>query len=181
MNPKDLSISDFTYHLPNERIAKYPLQERDSSKLLVYKRGEIIPSVYSEIATFLPDDSLLVFNDTKVVEARLLFQKPTGGTIEIFCLEPVEGYADITTAMLQKGTIKWKCLVGGASKWKQGVKLQKIINGKDGEIRLQASIAQRLSDCFIVELSWNQTDLSFAEMLHLAGCIPLPQIGRAHV
>ena len=174
MNPKDLSISDFTYDLSNDRIAKYPLQVRDSSKLLVYKRGEIIPSVYSEIDVFLPDDTLLVLNDTKVVEARLLFQKPTGAIIEIFCLEPVDDFADITTAMLQKGAIKWKCLVGGASKWKQGVKLQKIINRKDGEIKLQASIAERLSDCFIVELSWQPHDLSFAEMLHLAGCIPLP-------
>ena len=168
MNPKDLSISDFTYDLSNDRIAKYPLQVRDSSKLLVYKRGEIIPSVYSEIDVFLPDDTLLVLNDTKVVEARLLFQKPTGAIIEIFCLEPVDDFADITTAMLQKGAIKWKCLVGGASKWKQGVKLQKIINRKDGEIKLQASIAERLSDCFIVELSWQPHDLSFAEMLHLS-------------
>ncbi len=174
MHPQDLSISDFTYDLPNERIAKYPREERDSSKLLVYKNGEITSSVYSETSSFLPKESLLVFNDTKVVEARLIFQKPTGAIIEIFCMEPVNDYTDIATAMLQKGKIKWKCLIGGASKWKQGVKLLKIINGKQGEIKLEALLAERLNDCFIVELCWQPYDLSFAEMLHVAGYIPLP-------
>lgn len=101
-NPRNISIQDYTYSLPEEKIAKYPLAKRDDSKLLVYNNGEITEDIYKNIANQLPDNSLLIFNNTKVVEARLLFQKPTGGVIEIFCLEPHEQYADITTAMLQK-------------------------------------------------------------------------------
>lgn len=174
MHPRNLSIADFTYHLPNESIAKHPLEERDNSKLLVYKSGSIINSTYKNVSEFLPEGSLLIFNNTKVVEARLLFQKPTGGVIEIFCLEPEDQYKDIASAMLQKGPVRWKCFVGGASKWKHGMKLQKIVNEDRGKIVLEASIAGRLSDCFIIELSWQPQDLTFAEVLHLAGFIPLP-------
>src|SRR4026209_94880 len=106
-DPRTLSIKDFTYSLPEERIAKYPLQDRDASKLLIYKEGNITEDIYRNIADHIPARSLLIFNNTKVVEARILLQKPTGGTIEIFCLEPHEQYADITTAMLQKGTVYW--------------------------------------------------------------------------
>lgn len=174
MHPKHLSIAGFTYDLPPERIAKYPLEERDNSKLLVYKSGKITTSSYSSIAEFLPEGSLLVFNNTKVVEARLLFQKPTGGVIEIFCLEPDDQYTDITSAMLQKGNVKWKCLVGGASKWKHGMKLQKEVFENGKTFIVEAAIAGRLSDSFIIELSWQPQELSFAEILHLAGFIPLP-------
>jgi S-adenosylmethionine:tRNA ribosyltransferase-isomerase len=174
MHPKHLSIQNFTYDLPDERIAKHPLAERDSSKLLIYKNGSIESSVYKNIDKHLPKDSLLVFNNTKVVEARLLFKKPTGAVIEIFCLEPAEQYKDITTAMLQKGKVQYKCLIGGASKWKPGMKLQKHIEANDEQIILEASIVDRLSDCFVVELTWQPADLSFAEILHHAGVIPLP-------
>ena len=174
MHPKNLSIADFTYNLPPERIAKYPLEERDNSKLLVYKSGKISTSIYQNLDQFLPEDTLLVFNNTKVVEARLLFQKPTGGVIEIFCLEPGDEYPDITTAMLQKANVRWKCLVGGASKWKHGMRLQKTVTTSGRQIMLEASIAGRLSDSFIIELSWYPADVSFADVLHLAGFIPLP-------
>lgn len=174
MHPKNLSIADFTYDLPTERIAKYPLEQRDNSKLLVYKSGNLTSSSYSSIAEYLPEGSLLVFNNTKVVEARLLFQKPTGGVIEIFCLEPGDQYADITSAMLQKGKVSWKCLVGGASKWKHGMKLKKEISANNRTIVLEAAIEGRLSDSFIIGLSWQPEELSFAEILHLAGFIPLP-------
>jgi S-adenosylmethionine:tRNA ribosyltransferase-isomerase len=174
MHPKHLSIQNFTYDLPDERIAKHPLAERDSSKLLIYKNGSIESSVYKNIDKHLPNDSLLVFNNTKVVEARLLFKKPTGAVIEIFCLEPAEQYKDITTAMLQKGKVQYKCLIGGASKWKHGMKLQKHIEANDEDIIVEASIVDRLSDCFVVELTWQPADLSFAEILHHAGVIPLP-------
>jgi S-adenosylmethionine:tRNA ribosyltransferase-isomerase len=174
MHPKYLSIQNFTYDLPDERIAKHPLAERDSSKLLIYKNGSIESSVYKNIDKHLPKDSLLVFNNTKVVEARLLFKKPTGAVIEIFCLEPAEQYKDITTAMVQKGKVQYKCLIGGASKWKPGMKLQKHIEANDEQIILEASIVDRLSDCFVVELTWQPADLSFAEILHHAGVIPLP-------
>ncbi len=174
MHPKNLSIADFTYNLPTERIAKYPFEDRDSSKLLVYKSGKISTSTYQSLDQFLPEDTLLMFNNTKVVEARLLFQKPTGGVIEIFCLEPGDEYADITSAMLQKASVRWKCLVGGASKWKHGMRLQKVITTKEGEIMLKASIVGRLGDSFIIELSWQPEDRSFADVLHIAGFIPLP-------
>ena len=173
-NPKDISINDYTYSLPEERIAKYPLAERDASKLLIYKNGEITTGVYKNVTDHIPSNSLLIFNNTKVIEARLLFQKPTGGVIEIFCLEPHEQYADITTAMLQRGNVLWKCLVGGASKWKAGQILEKKINNGKKEIILLASYIEKRNDSFIIKLSWTPSALSFAEILHFAGAIPLP-------
>jgi len=171
MHPKYLSIKDFTYQLPEDKIAFHPLAERDSSKLLVYYDGVIEESVYRNIADYIPDNSLLVFNNTKVVEARLLFQKQSGGVIEIFCLEPHEQYTDITSAMLQSQKILWKCLIGGASKWKHGLVLEKDIDSSG--LNLQCRFIERRTDCFVVELSWN-SPLSFAEVLHKVGAIPLP-------
>ena len=173
-DPRTLSIKDFTYSLPEERIAKYPLAERDASKLLIYKKGIIAEDIYRNIADHIPSDALLVFNDTKVVEARLLFQKPTGGVIEIFCLEPHEQYTDITTAMLQHEKVLWHCLIGGASKWKHGQILEKKISYKSKDLVLNARYIEKEIDSFIVELSWNDLSLSFAEVLHLFGAIPLP-------
>src|SRR6185436_6284728 len=154
-DPKTLSIKDFTYELPEERIAKYPLAERDASKLLIYKKGNVSEDIYRNIAGHIPSNSLLVFNDTKVVEARLLFQKSTGGIIEIFCLEPHEQNSDITTAMMQQKKVLWKCLIGGASKWKHGQVLEKKIN----ELTLHCRFIEKRNDEFIVELTWN-SDLS---------------------
>lgn len=173
-DPRTLTIKDFTYSLPEERIAKYPLAERDSSKLLIYKQGNISEDIYRNIADHIPADSLLVFNDTKVVEARLLFQKTTGGVIEIFCLEPHQQYPDITTAMLQHEKVLWQCLIGGASKWKHGQILSKKILHNNKELILEAKYIGKEIDSFIVELSWNNSSLSFAEVLHLFGAIPLP-------
>lgn len=174
MHPKNLSIADFTYSLPENRIANYPLEKRDSSKLLVYKNGNIRDDIYENIASHLPTNSLLIFNNTRVVEARLLFQKPTGGVIEIFCLEPHEQYPDITTAMQQRGSVHWQCLVGGASKWKHGQVLQKIVYAFNKEIILQAVYREKRIDSFVIELSWSDSEMSFAELLHHAGAIPLP-------
>jgi S-adenosylmethionine:tRNA ribosyltransferase-isomerase len=173
-NPRTLSIKDFTYSLPEDRIAKYPLAERDVSKLLIYKKEKIAEDVYRNIAEHIPANSLLIFNDTKVVEARLLFQKPTGGVIEIFCLEPHDQYPDITTAMLQHEKVLWHCLIGGASKWKHGQILLKKILYDNKELILEAKYIGKEVDSFIVELSWNDPSLSFAEVLHLFGAIPLP-------
>lgn len=174
MHPKNISIYDYSYLLPEKRIAKYPLAERDASKLVVYKEGKIEEAVYKNIAEHIPENSLLIFNNTKVVEARLLFQKLTGGVIEIFCLEPHEQYPDITTAMLQKEKVLWQCLVGGASKWKAGQILEKK-NQQDGEeITLFAKYVEKRNDSFIIELSWTPASLSFAELLHYVGAIPLP-------
>jgi S-adenosylmethionine:tRNA ribosyltransferase-isomerase len=173
-DPRKISIQDYTYFLPEERIAKYPLAVRDASKLLIWKEDEISEDIFRNISHQFPENSLLIFNNTKVVEARLLFQKPTGGVIEIFCLEPQEQYADITTALLQEGKVFWQCLVGGVSKWKQGQVLEKKINMVDKEIILKAGYIEKRADSFIIELSWSPAELSFAEVLHHAGAIPLP-------
>ena len=173
-HPKKLSIADYTYDLPEDRIAKFPLEERDNSRLLIYQNGIITEDQYRQLPSHLPADSLLVFNNTKVVEARLLFQKASGGMIEIFCLEPHEQYPDITKAMLQKGKVFWHCLVGGASKWKPGQVLEKIIKSGNSDILLEARYTEKRTGSFIIELSWSDPELSFAELLHLAGAIPLP-------
>ena len=144
MDPKQLSIIDYTYELPPERIARYPLPERDSSKLLIYKNGIIREDIYRNIATHLPSPSLLIANDTRVIEARIVFQKPTGGQIEIFCLEPHEQYADITTGMMQRSSVLWICLIGGASKWKHGQVLEKSIHISDEKVIVSATLKERL-------------------------------------
>lgn len=173
MHPGSLSIKDYTYELPDDRIAKYPLLQRDQSKLLVWKKGTIHETCYAQIADEIPGNSLLVFNNTKVVEARLLFRKSSGGIIEIFCLEPGEQYADITTAMLQKEKVSWKCLVGGAKKWKDGPLHLTIAQGGKN-ITLTACKLDKRNDHYLVEISWDDPALSFAEVLHMAGAIPLP-------
>jgi S-adenosylmethionine:tRNA ribosyltransferase-isomerase len=173
-DPRKLQIQDFTYALPEERIAKYPLAERDASQLLIFKEGNIKDDVYKNLADYLPPASLLIFNNTKVVEARLLFQKPTGGIIELFCLEPHELYSDITTAMLQQGTVQWQCLVGGASKWKAGQVLVKQFTFYGKACTLYGKYIEKRADCFVIEFSWEPRNFSFAEILHYAGVIPLP-------
>ncbi len=173
-DPRNLRIEDFTYPLPEQRIARYPLERRDDSKLLVYRAGQINDSVYRALPDHLPDGTLLVFNNTRVLEARLLFQKPTGGTIELFCLEPHERYADITQGMAQQAAVMWCCLVGGASKWKPGQVLEKKFTTTAGECRLEARFVEKRPDCFIIEFSWTPQAWSFAELLHEAGVIPLP-------
>ena len=170
MQSKSISIADYRYELPSSSIAFYPLPERDASKLLIYRRGSITEDIYRNIAAHLPAGALLVFNNTKVVEARIVFQKPTGGQIEIFCLEPPAEYGGMAAALAQTGRVRWKCLIGGASKWKPGQVLVKTL----GDIQLEARWIGRSGDAFIIELSWTPAELSFAELLHQAGLIPLP-------
>ncbi|HXS37465.1 MAG TPA: S-adenosylmethionine:tRNA ribosyltransferase-isomerase [Flavipsychrobacter sp.] len=171
-HPKNLRIEDFTYTLPEDRIAKYPLPVRDDSKLLIYKNDEIQEDIYRNISAHIPSEALLVFNQTKVIHARLIFKKPSGGLIEVFCLEPHEQYADIQTAMLQKGKVWWKCMIGGASKWKHGLILQ--LRSKEPQFDLTAKIVDRENGAFILELQWDDESLTFAEVLHYAGAVPLP-------
>lgn len=170
MHTKKLSIRDYTYLLPAERIASHPLAERDTSKLLIYHNKNITEDVYRNIAKYIPENSLLIFNDTKVIEARLKFQKKTGGIIEIFCLSPGKQYPGISTALSQHEKVFWQCLIGGASKWKPGQILEKTIS----PITLFAKYISKHSDHFIIELSWLPVHFSFAEVLHQAGAIPLP-------
>lgn len=174
MHPKNISILDFTYSLPEEKIAKLPLTERDLSKLLVYKTGNVSEDIYRNIASHLPENALLIFNDTKVVEARIVFQKNTGAMIEIFCLEPHGQYRDISSAMRRPKNVLWKCLIGGASKWKHGQILEKKIMKGSSQITLHAAFIKKEDSNFIIEFSWMPDELPFAEILHLAGMIPLP-------
>jgi S-adenosylmethionine:tRNA ribosyltransferase-isomerase len=169
--PSAISIKDYTYELPTERIAKYPLPERDESKLLLYKDGNISHTTYKKIAEQFTARTLLVFNNTRVIEARIFFQKPTGAVIEVFCLEPGYG-AELTQAMTSKGKVQWNCLIGGAGKWKTPI-LEKQIKIGDQTIALCAQIIERLPDCFVIEFSWKE-DYAFGELLHEAGVIPLP-------
>jgi len=172
IHPRELKIDHYTYLLPEERIAKYPLHERDGSKLVVYGNGKITEDIYKNLATHRPAGSLMVFNQTKVVNARLLFRKPSGGVIEVFCLGPHHKYPDIQTAMLQKNEVLWECLVGGAAKWKPGMVLQ-IANDHSNFI-LSATIVERTPASFILKLGWDNENLTFAEVLHAAGRVPLP-------
>ena len=182
MDPKNISIADYTYALPAELIAHYPLAERDASKLLIYREGRISEDIYRHIVEYLPSSSLLVFNNTKVVEARILFRKPTGGQIELFCLEPPAEYGGIAAAMAQTGKVRWKCLIGGASKWKAGQVLHKKMemhselspSSFPPTVTLEARYLGKQDDAFLIELSWDPPQLSFSELLHRAGLIPLP-------
>lgn len=171
MHPRELKIEDFTYHLPDEKIAKYPLAQRDASRLLVYNHGNIQEDTYLHLAGQLPAGSLLVFNQTKVVHARLLFKKDTGGLIEVFCLEPHAQYPEVQSALGQKHKVWWDCMIGGASKWKHGMTLS--ITHSDPDFTLSATIVERKPSSFTVEFTWD-ADISFAEVLHYCGKMPIP-------
>lgn len=169
MDPKKLAIKDFVYELPEERIAKFPLPERDQSKLLHYRQGKLADYTFTDLPQLLPADTLLVYNDTKVVQARLLFQKETGGAVEIFCLEPVAPYREVQLAMQQTGNCSWKCLVGNNKRWKSGpVKLR-----FDGGM-LQAEREAQQEGHFRIRFTWEPAELTFAEVLERCGKLPLP-------
>jgi S-adenosylmethionine:tRNA ribosyltransferase-isomerase len=167
-DPKKISILNYIYELPADRIALHPLAERDASKLLIYKNGEIKEDVYKNIASHLPADSFLIFNNTKVIKARVRFQKSSGGVIEIFLLEPF--LADYTSTLSATKTTTWKCMIGGVSKWKEGE-----LSFGFGELsfELKAVLLEKLSDAYVVEFNWDDGK-SFAEVLEIAGDIPLP-------
>ncbi|GAB3829691.1 hypothetical protein GCM10028895_44840 [Pontibacter rugosus] len=168
-NPKKLAIKDFVYDLPDERIAKFPLPERDQSKLLLYRHNQIANHTFTDLPALLPANTLLVFNNTKVVQARLLFQKETGGVVEIFCLEPVAPHREVQLAMQQTGSCTWKCLVGNNKRWKSGpVKLY-----FEGGI-VQAEREAQQDGHFLIRFTWEPAELTFAEVLERCGRLPLP-------
>jgi S-adenosylmethionine:tRNA ribosyltransferase-isomerase len=169
---KNLRISDYTYQLPPEKIAAFPLEKRDESKLLIYKNGEISESQFINLVDQLPAGSRLVFNDTRVVRARLLFNKPTGARIEIFCLDEGMG-EDVQLAFARCGSVTWKCLVGNARRWSSGI-LSYTIAIPAGELTLNAEITERQGDEWLIRFSWQPAHLSFSEVLELAGKVPLP-------
>ena len=172
-SPKEIQISDYNYSLPENRIAKYPLEQRDLSKLLVYKSGEIQESCYLNLPEFLPKDTLLIFNNTRVVEARMLFYTNTGAVIELFYLEAVSDAIDSAMAMGCIGSIDIKCYVGNAKRWKNGSLVREVLwNGQ--LIELTASSKERVADYYHLTLSWTPSEIIFAEVLHAFGSIPLP-------
>lgn len=182
MHPSLLQIKEFTYPLPDERIARYPLPERDASRLLIAQNGSLTEDIYRNIAAHLPEGTLVVFNQTKVVPARLLFQKPTGGRIEVFCLEPDSRYADMQSGMQQRGSVYWQCMIGGAAKWKEGqvltleVPLPQPAGGLNDTLTVTATRVGKKEGLFVLELSWaaSHQEMSFAEVLQYAGQVPLP-------
>jgi S-adenosylmethionine:tRNA ribosyltransferase-isomerase len=173
MRPKQIAIANYTYSLPDDKVALYPLQERDMSKLLVYKEGIISEDIYKNIARHLPEDCLLVLNNTKVIQARILFSKPSGATIELFLLEPFEDNNEYSTVMNKTNSVHWKCMIGGASKWKTG-SLGKEININNRLIILKAELKQKLSDAYVAEFSWQPSYFSFVEIIENFGETPLP-------
>lgn len=164
---RTLNITDYTYTLPDDRIAYHPLHERDQSKLLVYRDGQIQHRVFREIAELLPPDALLFFNNTKVIPARLLFEKDTGATIEIFLLQP-ESAQPIQHAMTATATSRWTCAIGNLKRWSEGLKLTRKTDG----LELVAALADR--DNAVVEFTWTPKELSFAEVVDRLGKTPLP-------
>lgn len=168
-NPKKLAIKDFVYELPDNRIAKFPLPARDQSKLLHYQGGIIKDYSFTNLPDLLPTQSLLVFNNTQVVQARLLFQKETGGIVEIFCLEPVSPHSEVQLAMQQTSACTWKCLVGNNKRWKSGeLKLQ-----FEGGTLTAIREAQQEGH-FLIRFTWKPAELTFAEVLEQCGKLPLP-------
>lgn len=172
-DPRKISIQDFTYNLPEEKIALHPLQDRDASKLLIYKDGNIREDFYNNISSYLPGNSLLVFNNSKVINARIKFKKNSGGIIEIFCLEPYDLLNEYSSIMNKTKTVRWKCFVGGAAKWKEAALIKKIIINNE-ELIIRASLVEKLSDAYVIEFSWAPENYSFAEVIEAAGDIPLP-------
>jgi S-adenosylmethionine:tRNA ribosyltransferase-isomerase len=168
-HPASIDILDFTYDLPQEKIAEFPLPNRDDSKLLVYNNGEINESVFKNISDYLPEECILIFNDTRVIQARLFFQTAKEQKIEVFCLEPFNGAIDITQAMLSTKTVLWNCLVGNLKKWRDEV-LSLTIN----EISVNVKLIEKRGEDVVVEFNWEPSELCFAEVLEKIGVMPIP-------
>lgn len=169
---QQIRIEEYDYPLPDERIAKFPLAKRDESKLLLYKDGQVSESVFKHIADYLPAGSLLVYNNTRVIQARLLFQKATGARIEVFCLEPAEPH-DYALIFQQTERCSWICLVGNLKKWKDGLLTKKVaIQGE--EVILSAEKKESHGDSHRIEFSWNNPKYTFADLLDAAGVLPIP-------
>ena len=168
---QQISIEDYNYSLPDERIAKFPLPKRDESKLLLYRDGKVSESVFKHITDYLPEGSLMVFNNTRVIQARLLFQRVTGAQIEVFCLDPAAPH-DYELIFQQTEACNWICLIGNAKKWKEPV-LSREITVAGQTVRLSAEKVQSYGETHQVRFSWDG-GFSFAEVLDAAGELPIP-------
>lgn len=169
---QQIRIEDYNYSLPDERIAKFPLSKRDESKLLLYRDGRIGESIFKKLPDYLPENCLMVFNNTRVIQARLLFQKETGARIEVFCLEPVEPN-DYALVFQQTRRCTWTCLVGNLKKWKEGVLSKAVAIGTD-TVTLKAEKKQSNGDSHRIEFTWDRAEYTFADLLESAGVLPIP-------
>ncbi|MBQ2067426.1 MAG: S-adenosylmethionine:tRNA ribosyltransferase-isomerase [Paludibacteraceae bacterium] len=165
---KPIYIADYNYPLPDERIAKYPLPERDHSKLLVYRDGQVSEDHFYNIGDYIAPHSLLIYNNTRVIQARLEFHKPTGARIEVFCLEPLAPH-DYQLSLGSTTGCTWKCMVGNVKKWHD-----EAIELKAGNFTLRAYKEQVLGNTFAIRFAWNEPGVSFAEILDAAGELPIP-------
>ena len=175
---KHIHIADYNYPLPSERIAKYPLKERDQSKLLLYRQGEVGEDVFANLSAYLPKGSLLVFNNTRVIQARIHFRKETGALIEVFLMEPAQP-TDYERIFQATGHCAWLCMVGNLKKWKEGA-LTKVCTVKGKDVTLQAQLDRsrtaQLSGGtnYWVDFSWDDDSVAFAEILDAIGELPIP-------
>lgn len=168
----DISIDQYNYHLPEDRIARYPLNKRDHSKLLCYEDARIKDSYFYNLPDLLPRSAMMIFNNTRVIRARLPFRKKTGAGIEIFCLEPCSP-ADVALAFAQTKEVTWNCMIGNAKKWKEGV-LEKELQAGQNKVILIARKVQETSDGFAIRFEWNNPDYSFSELMEEIGKTPIP-------
>ncbi len=178
MNLDTIYIEDYNYSLPDERIAKYPLPERDASKLLVYKNGNIDESIFRNLSAYMPENALMLYNNTRVIQARLEFFKTTGARIEVFCLEPIAP-RDYALALGTSNICVWKCMVGNLKKWKEGC-LSKSLQIGSTSFELQAELLSTDGNTHNVQFSWNNKDVCFADILESAGELPIPPYLHRH-
>ena len=172
INPKHIHISDYTYDLPDERIAKFPMARRDQSKLLIYNKGVVSDDVFCHLSDHLPKGALMVFNNTKVIQARIHFRKETGALIEVFLLEPAQP-ADYELMFQSREGCQWLCLVGNLKKWKQGVLHREMeVNGE--RLTLCAERLHEVKTSHLVAFTWDNARVSFAEILDAVGELPIP-------
>ena len=172
MDTRHIQISDYNYALPDERIAKYPLPQRDHSKLLLYRQGEVSDDVFYNLPSHLPQGALMVFNNTRVIQARMHFRKSTGALIEIFLLEPACP-ADYEQMFQTRGRCSWLCLVGNLKKWKEGT-LTRTLNVEHGALNITATRKGEQGTSHLIEFEWDNSQVSFAELIDAAGELPIP-------
>lgn len=172
MDTKHIKIEDYNYPLPDERIAKFPISRRDQSKLLIYNKGTISQDVFYHLPNYLPSDTLLVFNNTRVIQARLHFRKVTGALIEVFLLEPAVP-TDYEQIFQARSHCSWYCIIGNLKKWKEG-DLQKIMDIHGKEITLTVRRQEMHQTSYKVDFEWNDNSISFAEIIDAVGELPIP-------
>ena len=169
---KHIKISDFNYPLPDERIAKFPLSERDHSKLLVYRHGAVSEDIFTSLPNYLEKGEMMVFNNTKVIQARLHFQKETGALIEVFCLEPAAPN-DYALNFQQTERCSWLCMIGNLKKWKEGT-LRRAVEVKGREVVFTATRKEACGTSHWIDFEWNDAELTFADLLEAVGELPIP-------